>query len=212
MKIILFGAGGPIGVAIALETLRRGNAVTGVTLTGEVSGISDLRFRPIPGDPTDEATLVKLVAGHDVVASAVGTGSGEDPQVIVPAAHALLGGTRKAGLRRLVLVGGSGSLETDSGGRRMDRPEFPAADHPVALAEAEVLEFLRPVTDVNWTYVSPPAEFGPGERTGRFRLGKEQLLVGPDGSSRISLPDFAVAFVDELGRGGHVRQRITVGY
>ena len=107
---------------------------------------------------------------------------------------------------------GAGSLEVAPGVQLMDTPAFPAAYKPEALAGRDFLNVLRDERELHWTFLSPPAIFGPGERTGRFRLGTDQLLVGDDGESRISMEDFAIALVDELEKPRHPRQRFTVGY
>lgn len=210
-RVIQFG-GGRVGEAIAKEILQRGHTLALVTRSGHAPAITDLRFRTMTGDATDAAMVEKLLGGQDIVVSTVGPAAGEDPGSLVRAAEALIAGTRKAKLRRLIVLGGAGSLETDAGPRLMDTPTFPAEWKPVAEAHAKALELFRPITDLDWTYVSPSAQLEPGARTGRFRQGKEILLTAADGKSWISIPDFALGFVDELGRGGHLRQRVTIGY
>ena len=212
MKFLLFGAGGRVGRAIATEALQRGHFITGVTRSGSLGDFTHFRLTAAPGDARDAGVVRALASGHDAVASAVGPGPGDDPKELVAVAHALIDGTRKAGLRRLVVVGGAGSLEAAGGGRWVDRPEFPTEARPVGLAHADALEVYRGADDLAWTVVSPSDRFGPGERTGRFRTGGDQMLVDAAGVSRISIPDYAIAFVDELGRGGHPHRRITVGY
>ena len=212
MKFALFGAGGRVGRAITTEALQRGHFVTGITRSGTLPELAHFRLTAVKGDARDPAAVRALVGGHDAVASAIGPGPTEEPNDLLVAARALIDGTRKAGLRRLVVVGGAGSLEVAGGGRRVDQAEFPAASRPVALAHAEALAAFRVVDDLAWTVVSPSDRFEAGERTGRFRTGGDQMLVDAAGVSRISFPDFAIAFVDELGRGGHPHHRITVGY
>jgi uncharacterized protein len=212
MKFALFGAGGRVGRAVATEALNRGHFVTGITRSGTIPDLTHFRLLTAAGDVTDPAVVRALVGGHDAVASAVGPASGEDPGMIAAAARALIDATRKAGLKRLVVVGGAGSLTTAGGGPLMDGPGFPAGARPIALAHAEALELFRSVDDLAWTVVAPSALLESGPRTGRFRTGGDQLLVDGAGASRISISDFAIAFVDELGRGGHPHRRITVGY
>jgi putative NADH-flavin reductase len=116
-------------------------------------------------------------------------------------------------VRRLVVVGGAGSLEVKPGQRLVDTPGFPPGAKPTALAHARALdEVYRDIEDLDWTYVSPAAVIGPGDRTGEFRVGSDGLLTDESGESRISIPDFAIAFADEIEHGDAFRRRITVAY
>lgn len=123
----------------------------------------------------------------------------------------LIEAVRQADVKRYLVVGGAGSLEVAPGKRLVDQPEFPQIYKPEATKGAEFLTLLRIVTDLDWTFLSPSAMFVPGERTGKFRLGKDALLSGEKGSS-ISFEDYAIAMVDEIEKPVHVRQRFTVGY
>jgi putative NADH-flavin reductase len=112
---------------------------------------------------------------------------------------------------RLIVVGGAGSLEVAPGVTLESAKDFPAAWKPIAQAHEKALELLR-ASSIDWTYLSPSAYFEPGQRTGKFRLGQDQLLTAPDGKSSISMEDYAIALVDELEQPQHRRQRFTVGY
>lgn len=112
---------------------------------------------------------------------------------------------------RLIVVGGAGSLEVAPGVTLVSAKDFPPAWKPIAEAHEEALELLR-ASSIDWTYLSPSAFFEPGQRTGKFRLGQDQLLTAPDGKSSISMEDYAIALVDELEQPQHRRQRFTVGY
>ena len=131
---------------------------------------------------------------------------------LVGAARGLIDGLRKAGVRRLVVVGGAGSLEVAPGTRLLDTPGFPPDWKPTALGHAAALDIYRDVQDLDWTCVCPAALIEPGERTGAFRIGGDQLLADEAGHSRISVPDFAIAVADVLERGEAIRRRITVAY
>ena len=126
--------------------------------------------------------------------------------------QAIIGAVKKAGVKRLLVVGGAGSLEVAPGRLLIDTPEFPAEYKPEALAGKEFLRVLRAEHDLDWTYLSPSAVFVPGPKTGTFRLGTDSLLTGADGKSWVSMEDFAIAMVDELEKPRHSRQRFTVGY
>jgi len=214
MKVIVFGAAGAIGRAITAELLARGHTVTAATRSG--APVEGLVVQSVTGDASDPGSVARLSAGQDAVASATGPrrGTGEDPEdSLLAAARGLAEGMRRVGVRRLVVVGGAGSLEIAPGQRLVDSPGFPPAWKPTALAHARALdEVYRGIEDLDWTYISPAGMIGPGERTGEFRIGGDQLLVDESGESRISIADFAIAFVDELEHGEAVRCRVTIAY
>ncbi|MCX4783812.1 NAD(P)-dependent oxidoreductase [Streptomyces sp. NBC_01264] len=214
MNILLFGASGHIGSAIAGELLSRGHAVTGVTRTGEIAGNGHEGLKVIAGDATSADTVAELSAGYDAVASAVGPklGVDDDHKIIVGAANALIEGLTRSGVRRVVVLGGAGSLEVSPGVKVIDNPNFPAMWKQNALAQSEALALYRQAGSLDWTFISPAAQIEPGERTGTYRVGGEQLLVDAEGKSQISIADYAVAFADELERGDAIQARITVAY
>lgn len=200
MKILLFGATGMVGQRIAAELAARGHEVTGVSRSG-----------PVKGDVRDAATLGR---GHDAVICAIAPPrDGSEPEGPFLDAHrALIDGVRAAGVRRLVVVGGAGGLEVAPGVDLVDTPGFPEMYKKEALAQRSALGLYREVDDLDWTYVSPAAEIAPGERTGHFRVGGDQLLADAEGNSRISAEDYAIAIADEVEKGEHPRRRITVAY
>jgi uncharacterized protein len=214
VKIVVFGASGAIGRGVTVELLERGHTVTAATRSG--APVEGLVVRSVTGDASDPGSVARLVAGQDAVASATGPrrDRGEDPEdSLLGVARGLAEGLRRAGVRRLVVVGGAGSLEVAPGQRLVDSPAFPPAWKPVALAHARALdEVYREIEDLDWTYVSPAEVIGPEERTGEFRVGGDCLLVDETGQSRISIPDFAIAIADELEHGEAFQRRITVAY
>jgi uncharacterized protein len=127
-------------------------------------------------------------------------------------APALVEGLREAAVRRLEVVGGACSLEVAPGKRLLDTPGFPEECKPEAIAQFDALDSYRGVEDLDWTLVSPAAFIHPGERTDRFRLGADQLLVDDNGNSEVSAEDYAIAIADLLEQGGHERERITVAW
>ena len=127
-------------------------------------------------------------------------------------ADALATAVKTAGVKRLLVVGGAGSLEIAPGKALMDTDGFPEAFKAEAKAGARFLDRLRSEPVLDWTFLSPSAEFGPGERTGKFRLGSDQLLTDANGKSHISMEDFAIAMVNEVEQPAHIRHRFTVGY
>ena len=126
--------------------------------------------------------------------------------------RAIINGVKKAGIARLLLVGGAGSLEVKPGVQAVDLPGFPSEYKQGALATRETLKMLRKESTLDWSFLFPSADLSPGQRTGKFRLGSDQMLSDATGKSRISLEDYAVAMVDEGERPAHIRQGFTVGY
>jgi len=203
MKIALIGATGFIGSRLLAELASRGHQVTAIVRNPEKvpkgAGITAKQ-----GDVFDKAGLAALLAGHDAAISAVHF-SASDPAL-------LLGAVKQAGVPRYLVVGGAGSLEVAPGVKLFDTTEFPAIYLDEARKGGAYLDLLKLESALDWSFLSPSALIQPGERTGKFRLGKEQLLVDDAGNSAISAEDFAVALVDELEKPAHSRQRFTVGY
>jgi putative NADH-flavin reductase len=202
MHIALIGASGNVGSRILKELSDRGIAVTAIARDpARIAGLPYVVAKA--GDALDAPGLAALLKGHDVVVSAVHF-SASDPRVLIDAVKA-------SGAKRYVVVGGAGSLEVAPGVALVSTPDFPEAYKAEALAGARFLELLRAEKELDWTFLSPSAVLEPGRRTGRFRLGGDQLLVGEHGS-RISMEDYAIALVDEIERPAHSRRRFTVGY
>ena len=124
----------------------------------------------------------------------------------------IIAAAKMAGITRVLWIGGAGGLEVKPGVRLVDAPDFPAQVRPGSLATIDALEQLRKEPALEWSVLAPSAELKPGARTGKFRLGRDQLLVDAHGESKISVQDFAMAMIDELERPSHIRQRFTVGY
>ena len=115
-------------------------------------------------------------------------------------------------MKRLLFVGGAGSLEVKPGVQSVDLPGFPTEYKQGALATREALNILRQETSLDWSFLSPSADLSPGQRTGKFRLGTDLLLTDAKGESRISVEDYAIAMIDEMEKPKHIRRRFTVGY
>jgi putative NADH-flavin reductase len=186
-----------VGSRIAAELERRGHEVVGAS-------------RDTGADVTSPASVAATAVDADVVVSAV-SARGVD-FTLADVARSLVEGTRRAGVRRLLVVGGSSSLEVAPGVRLVDTPDFPDEFKAEALQQADALDVYRGVEDLDWTYVSPGAFLHPGERTGHYRLGRDQLLVDENGKSEISAEDFAIAIADLLEQGGHERERVTAAW
>jgi putative NADH-flavin reductase len=202
MKIALIGATGNAGSRILDELTRRGHTVTAIVRhPDKVPQKPNVTARK--GNADDVDALAKLLQGHDAVISSVHF-TASDPRKLIDAVH-------KSGVKRYLVVGGAGSLEVAPGKQLIDTPEFPSQYKAEAAAGGVFLDLLRQDRTLDWTFLSPSALFVPGERTGKFRLGTDQLLSNEKGSS-ISFEDFAIALIDELEKPKHVRRRFTVGY
>jgi putative NADH-flavin reductase len=202
MKVAVIGATGQAGSQIANELVRRGHTVTAIVRNPDKVP-ADPRVTPAKGDVFDSAHLASLLKGHDAVVSSVHF-TASDPRKLIEA-------VRASGVRRYLVVGGAGSLEVAPAKKLIDTPEFPAAHKTEAGAGGAFLDILRQENELAWTFLSPSALFFEGERTGKFRVGGDQLLTHEKGSS-ISFADYAIAMVDEIEKPQHVRQRFTVGY
>lgn len=216
MSIVVFGASGNIGSNIRKEALSRNHRVTAVTRSSNLEPAE--RLTALKADIADPEEVAKISAGHDAVISAYSPGlrrhSAEDAGVLIENAHAsLFEGVKRAGVRRIIIVGGVGSLQASPGVDVVDSDFYPADHKAHTLRNREILRSLkRGEHDLDWTYVSPPLSIKAGESTGRFRLGEDALLRDDTGESRISEADFAVAILDELDKGQFIRRRFTAAY
>ena len=203
MKIAVVGASGNTGSRIVAELARRGHAITAIARRpdkiAKLPNVTATR-----GDVDDQPSLTRLFSGHDIAISSVHF-LDSDPVKLIAAA-------RDSKVGRYLVVGGAGSLEVAPGVRLVTIPAFPAQYKAEAEKGGAFLDLLRQEKELNWTFLSPSALFTAGERTGKFRLGTDQLLTASDGKSWISFEDFAVALADEIERPAHIRQRFTVGY
>jgi hypothetical protein len=187
----------------------RGHTVKAVVRHPEQVHVADA-VTVIQGDVTDPASVAAAAEGCDAAVSAYSPPR-TDPGRLSHAARALMAGLAKAGVRRLIVVGGAGSLEVQPGVQLLDTPEFPPGWTAIALAHRDMLPVLKGA-DLDWTVFSPAALIEPGTRTGKFRLSGTQIVSNSSGESRISAEDYAVALVDELENPQHLRQQFTVGY
>ncbi len=217
MKVCLLGATGFVGSALLTEALDRGHDVTAVVRhPDKLPKRAGLAARA--GDVNDTEGLAPVIAGHDALISAFNPGwtpGTTRPEMFdeqVRGTTSIIAATRKAGVKRVLWVGGAGGLEVAPGVLAIDTPDFPDWIKPGSRATSEALEQLRKAPDLEWSFLAPSATLEPGQRTGKFRLGGDRLLVDAKGESRISVQDFAVAMIDELEHPAHVRQRFTVGY
>lgn len=212
MNIALIGATGFIGSAILNEALARGHHISALVSRPEKLAAHS-KLTPIQADVQNQAALAQQLHGFDAVVSAFsGHAQGDVYDYYVQGVRSIIAAAKQAKTPRLLMVGGAGSLEVAPGVPLIETPNFPAAYKASASGAFEALKLLRAEPELNWSMLSPSALIAPGERTGRFRLGQDQLLVDEAGDSRISVEDYALALVDELEQPAHPRQRFTVGY
>jgi len=203
MKIAIIGATGRVGTRLTDEALRRGHTVTALSRSASKLAPRDgLATKDV--DATDTNALAAALAGNDVVISAARF-------MDLPAGD-VVDATMQAGVPRLLVVGGAGSLYVAPGVQLIDTPTFPEVYKAEAGAGRDFLNALKTETELDWTFLSPSALFEPGERTGKFRVGEETLLADAQGKSWISMEDYAIAMLDEIEKPAHSHQRFTVGY
>jgi uncharacterized protein len=197
VRIVVFGATGMIGSRIVNELGRRGHDTVGAS-------------RATGTDITDPAAVAAAVTGADAVVCAI-SARGVD-YTLVDVARSLVDGLRRSEIKRLVIVGGASSLEVAPGLRLLDTPGFPEEYKAEASQGVDALAVYRTIEDLDWTYVSPAAVIHPGERTGSYRLGGDQLIVDENGNSEISAEDYAIAIADLLEQHEHARERVAAGW
>lgn len=211
MKLALFGSTGMIGSRILNEALLRRHELTAITRNPARFSLFHEQLTVVAGNVLDPASVAEVVKGHDAVISAVGPAGDASVQVVVEAARSLIDGLTRAGLGRLIVVGGAGSLEIAPGALLVDAPAFPDAYRSVAIAHLEAYNLYK-TSNLDWTFVSPAAEIAPGERTGTFQVGADTLITNKQGESRISAEDYAIAFMDEVEKPQYIHHRMTVAY
>jgi putative NADH-flavin reductase len=197
VKILILGATGTVGSHVADEAILRGHEVI-------ARGRDSVRA-------TDADSVARAAAGQDTVVSAAFDHA--NPETLLEIIAALLTGLERAGVRRLIVVGGAGTLEAERGRLVLDLDDFNPAYRAEAQAHLDALGILRTAqTPVEWTVITPPRRFDDSGRTGSYRTGEDELLLDEAGLSRISLEDFAVALLDETEKPRHVRARFSVAY
>lgn len=208
MNVVLYGATGKSGIRILTELLSRGHNVTAVARNpiGLPAGV-----KAVKDDLSDVNKIAAVISGADAVISAYAPPP-DDTDLLLGVTERQIEALRKVGKHtRLIVVGGAGSLEVAPGVTILQSGHLPAEWIPIASSHEKALQLLKK-SDINWTYFSPAGFFEPGTRTGKFRLGTNQLIADAQGNSRISMEDYAIALVDELEKPAHERARFTIGY
>ena len=215
MNIALIGATGFVGSAVLAEALQRGHTVTALARQPGKLAAQD-RLTVVAADVLDEHQVSAAVEGHDVVLSAYNPGWTAPAlyDTFLKGSRSIVAGVKRAGVKRLLVVGGAGSLYVAPGVQLVDTEGFkshvPPEVVPGALAARDALTELRGETSLDWAFLSPPAMLAPGERTGRYRTGADELLMNGEQPAGISVADLAVALLDELEQPKHRQRRFTV--
>ena len=213
MRITVLGATGSVGSRVVTEALSRGHQVTAVVR-------NSTRFNDLPaaakvraGDVGNVKDVAELSAGQDVIINATRPAPGSESRIFTTT-KALMDGLAPTGVRLLV-VGGAATLTVPgTGGKTVieDSNFLPVSARHIGKASADQLEACLAESRVDWAYLSPPAQLAPGERTGNYRLGTDELLLDAEGNSTISMEDLAVVLLDEAERPKHHRTRFTAAY
>jgi putative NADH-flavin reductase len=214
MKILLFGGTGHIGRRVVKEALLKGYHVNAVQRTPDDLGISNSKLTITRGDMLKDMDIQSLIKDTDIVVSAISPAGTSTPEQFKKANSNLIKALEKTPTLRVIVVGGAGSTEVAPGLRAMDSPimdQIPEEWKPDIYAHAEVLDLYK-ASNTNWTYFSPAMLVGPGERTGKYRLGTTNMIVDSNGESKISYEDYACALVDEIARAQYIRSQFSIGY
>lgn len=210
MKVALYGASGKSGSRILKELLSRGHQVIAIARDPARVPRLGAKVSVKQDDLSEPRSIAAAIDGAEAVISAYAPPP-DKPEEIVGVTRRQVEAFNNGLKARLIVVGGAGGLNVAPGVSLVDSGYLPEAYLPIAKAHVEALHVLRDST-IDWTYLAPAADFGPGERTGKFRLGKDELIADVQQQSRISMEDYAVALVDELEQPRHRRQRFSVGY
>ncbi len=214
-KIVLIGASGFVGSAILNEALNRGIKVTAIVRNPEGIKISNPDVTVVKADVSDADTVAEICQGADAVISAYNPGwtNPDIYDLTLKVYPQILAGVKNAGIKRLLIVGGAGTLFVAPGLRVVDSGAIPAEIMGGVKSLGEFyLNTLRNEKDIDWVFFSPAGSLEPGERTGSYRLGKDDLIINDNGESKISVQDYAKAMVDELENPQHHQERFTIGY
>lgn len=217
-NVILIGASGFVGSAILNEALNRGHRVTAVVPHPAKISTIHPNLTVVQADATDPATLAKLAEGKDAIISAYNPGWGNPRQYEETLENypKIVEGAKRSGVRRLLIVGGAGTLFVKPGVRLVDTGTLPEAWLPGVKSLGEFyLNTLTKEKEIDWVFFSPAGNLGntgPGVRTGKYRLGKDDMLFDEKGESFISVEDYAVAMIDELEQKNHHHERFTAAY
>jgi uncharacterized protein len=217
MKVALVGATGFVGSHILQELLNRKHQVTAIVRNPNKLTVQNPLLTIVRGDVLQEAEVAALVKNNDVVVSAYNAGW-SNPNIyneFIAGSKAIQAGVKKSGVKRLLVIGGAGSLYVAPGVQIIDTPQFPEEFKPGASAARDYLKILQDEKELDWTCFSPAIEMNAGNagvRTGTYRTNTDSPVFDETGRSRLSVEDLAVAIVDELENPKFSRKRFTAAY
>ncbi|UZE23837.1 NAD(P)H-binding protein [Pseudomonas sp. B21-056] len=211
MKIALIAPTGKIGSAIAKEALCQGHDVIGIVRSARKApeGLEAVHFKV--ADITDTTSFANAIKGADVLASAYGA-HGNEIDTVIDAAKSIVAAAREARIKRIIVVGGAGSLEVAPGSILVNAPYFPVDYRPYGLAHDNAFKIIRSCDDLDWTFFSPAAEIGPGEKLGNYTVAAKTLQKNAEGLSKIFYPDYAEAFIAEISQCNFIKNIMTISY
>lgn len=217
MHIAIIGASGFVGSALVKEALDRGHTVTAIARDTNKIKAEDEKLVKKEADVTDSKALLEALKGSDLVISAYNAGWTNPNlyQDFLDGSKAIQDTVKQAGIKRLIVIGGAGSLYIAPGTQLVDTPDFPEAFKPGATAARDYLNLLKEDAGLDWTFFSPAIEMHHGidtGRTGKYRTGLEAPVFDSNNRSILSVEDLAVAVLDEAEQGKHIRQRFTAAY
>ncbi|MDR3696513.1 NAD(P)-dependent oxidoreductase [Mucilaginibacter sp.] len=213
MKVVLIGASGFVGTPVLDELLNRGHQVTAIVRNPDKIAVKNDNLTIVAADIFDTENLAALIKGSNAVISAYNPGW-TNPEIyndFIKGSESIRQALKKAGVKRLLVVGGAGSLRIN-GAQLVDGPQFPAEYKAGATAARDYLNMLYNENDLDWTFLSPAIYLLPGERTAKFRLGTDEPVFDAAGKCEISVEDMAVAIVDEIENNHYIKKRFTLGY
>lgn len=214
MKIAIIGATGLVGTRVVKEALQRGYEVKAIARKPENLEVTDGKLQKVTADVFNIDALAEVIKGSDAVVSTYNAGWA-NPNLyddFIKGSEAIQQAAKQAGVKRLLVVGGAGSLEIEPGKQLVDSPEFPADWKKGATAARDYLNILKKEQDLEWTFLSPAINLHPGERTGQFRLGTDNPVFNEQGQSEITVEDLAVAIINELENNSYIKKRFTAAY
>ncbi|MCW9705447.1 NAD(P)-dependent oxidoreductase [Fodinibius salsisoli] len=217
MKIAIIGASGFVGSALVQEAIRRNHKITAIARNADKIDDKNELVTAVSVDATNVDDLADVLEGHDAVLSSFNAGW-ENPNLYedyLSGSKAIQEATKKANVKRYLVIGGAGSLYNESGEQLVDQPDFPEEWKEGAKSARDYLTYLRKEEQLKWTFLSPAILMHPGidtGRTGNYRIGTEHPVFDDNGESKISAEDLAVAFLDELKNEDYINDRFTVAY
>lgn len=217
MKIAIIGATGFVGKSLVNEALNRGHEVTAISRNPILLTTENSQLHKVALDILDINKTTEALAGIDLVINSYNPGW-TNPNIyndFITGSKAIQEAVKLAGVKKLIVIGGAGSLFVAENVQAVDTPNFPADFKAGATAARDYLNIIKEEKDLDWVFFSPAFEMHPGittGRTGKYRLGKDYPVVDVNNESKLSVEDLAVVILDEVEHNKHSRERFTAAY